>query len=106
MTAAPALIAPVAPTKDEPVLLALTTWAAEAIWPARLLQGGLKFLLGSVELNKLGQRQAGLELDSIHSHDNDDQYIRASPSTKSCLRSLLPNQVENCPFSRNFSDII
>jgi len=82
MTTAPALIALVAPANDEPVLLALTTWATETIRPARLFQGNFTFLLGSVELNKLGQRQAGLELDPIHSHGSDDWYMRTSLDPK------------------------
>ncbi|MCT0202916.1 hypothetical protein KQ302_11770, partial [Synechococcus sp. CS-602] len=35
-----------------------------------------------VELNKLGQRQAGLELDPIHSHGSDDWYMRTSLGPK------------------------
>ena len=78
MAAAPALIAIVATATDEPILLALTTGASEAVGPARLLQGGLAILLGAVELNELGQRQAGLELNPIHSHANYPWYTRTS----------------------------
>lgn len=64
----PALIALVAPAMDQPVLLVLTAGATETIRPAHLLQGGLAILLSAVEIDELGQRQAGLKLNSIHGH--------------------------------------
>ena len=78
MAAAPALIALVAPAMDQSVLLAITAGATETIRPARLLQGGLAILLGAVELDELGQRQAGLELNPIHGHANHPWYTRTS----------------------------
>jgi len=68
MAAAPALVALVAPATDEPMLLTFTTGATEAVWPARLLQSSLAFLLGAVDLHKLRQRQTRLELDPIDVH--------------------------------------
>jgi len=55
--------------------------------------GQLHIFARSVELNKLGQRQAGLELDPIHSHGSDDWYMRTSlgPKRAAC-GALLPNQ--------------
>ena len=88
MTAAPALIALVAPAMDQPVLLALTAGATETIRPARLLQGGLAILLGAVELNELGQRQACLKLDSAHGHGRRSWYMRTSLGGKGLLTEL------------------
>ena len=88
MTAASALVALVPPAMDEPVILALTTVATETIRPARLLQGGLAFLLAPVELDEPGQRQAGLELDSIHGHCKHSRYMRTSLSGKGRLAEL------------------
>lgn len=68
MAAAPALIALVATASNEPMLLTLTTGASETVGPTRLLQSSLAFLLSSLELHKLGQRQTRLELDPIHGH--------------------------------------
>ncbi len=78
MAAAPALIALVAPAMDQSILLALTAGATETIRPARLLQGGLAFLLGAEELDKPWQRQACLVLDPIHGHDRRPWCIRTS----------------------------
>ena len=88
MTAVPALIALVAPAMDQPVLLALTAGAMETIRPARLLQGGLAILLGAVELDELGQRQACLKLDSIHGHGGHRWNMRTSLGGKG-LRTEL-----------------
>ena len=68
MTAAPALIAHVAPAMDQPVLLALTAVVTETLRPARLLQSGLAILLGAVELGELGKRQPCLKLDTNNGH--------------------------------------
>jgi hypothetical protein len=88
MTAAPALIALVAPAVDEPLLLSITTRTTETIRPARLLQGSLTFLLGSVELNGLVQRQTLLELNAIHGHDDLDWYSCTSTDAKGLLTEL------------------
>ncbi len=48
----------------------------ETIRPARLLQGGLAILLGAIELDELGQRQACLKLDSTHGHGAHSWYMR------------------------------
>ena len=87
MAAAPALITLVATAMDQPVLLALTAGATETIRPARLLQGGLAILLGALEIDELGQRQAGLELNPIHGHDKRLWYMRTSLDDKACERS-------------------
>jgi hypothetical protein len=50
----------------------------ETIRPARLLQGGLAILLGAVELDEFGKRQACLKLDSIHGHGEHHWYMRTS----------------------------
>jgi hypothetical protein len=63
---------------DQPMLLALTSGATETLRPARLLQGGLAILLGAVELDELGQRQACLKLDSTHRHAEHFWYMRTS----------------------------
>ena len=84
MAAAPALIALVAPAMDQSVLLALTAGATETIRPANLLQGGLAFLLGAVELDELGQRQACLKLDPIHGHGEHTWYMRTILGGKAC----------------------
>jgi hypothetical protein len=68
MTTPPARITLVAPAMDEPILLSITTRTTETIRSARLLHGSLTFLLGSVELHELVQRQTVLELDPIHGH--------------------------------------
>jgi len=73
---------------DEPVILALTTVATETIRPARLLQGGLAFLLAPLELDEPGQRQAGLELDSIHGHYKHSRYMCTSLGGKGRLAEL------------------
>jgi hypothetical protein len=65
MTAAPALIALVAPAVDEPILLSMTPRTTETIRLTRLLQGSLAFLLSAVELHEQGQRHpAGTGSDS------------------------------------------
>ena len=88
MTAAPALIALVAPAMDQPVFLALTAGATETIRPACLLQGGLTFLLGAVELDEPRQRQACLKLDSIHGHGKHIWYRRTSLGRNGLLTEL------------------
>ena len=84
MAAAPALIALVAPAMDQSVLLAITAGATETIRPANLLQGGLAFLLGAVELDELGQRQACLKLDPILGHGEHTWYMRTILGGKAC----------------------
>ena len=87
MAAAPALIVLVAPAMDQSVLLALTAGATETIRPARLLQGGLAFLLGAVELDEPRQRQAGLGLNPTHGHGK--QLVRAyQPRRQGLLTEL------------------
>jgi hypothetical protein len=101
MTAAPALIALVAPAIDQSVLLALKARTTETIRSTRLLQGchcyavakGYTFLLGDEVLDELWQRQACLKLDSTPGHGGHPWYIRTSLRMKVCLRSLLLNQV-------------
>jgi hypothetical protein len=88
MTAAPALIALVAPAMDQPVFLALTAGATETIRPACLLQGCFTFLLGAVELDELRQRQACLKLDSIHGHGKHIWYRRTSLGRNGLLTEL------------------
>ena len=91
MTAAPALIAHVAPAMDQPVLLALTAVVTETLRPARLLQRGLAILLGAVQLDELGQ--SCLKLASIHGHGKHTAGT-CVPVQKgaACLRSLPSNQ--------------
>ncbi len=84
MAAAPALIAVVAPAMDQSVLLALTAGATETIRPARLLQGGLLFLLGAVELDEPRQRQDCLELNPTHGHGRHLWYMCTSLGDKAC----------------------
>ena len=88
MTAAPALIALVAPAMDQPVLLALTAGTTETIRPARLLQGGLAILLGAVELHELRQRQTCLKLDSTHGHGRHLWYMRTRLGGSDLLTEL------------------
>ena len=55
MTAAPALIAPVATAIHKTMLLLSTSGTAESIWPASLPEGCLALLLGAVLLKELRQ---------------------------------------------------
>ncbi|WP_255011422.1 hypothetical protein [Cyanobium sp. Cruz-8D1] len=73
---------------DQPVFLALTAGATETIRPACLLQGGLAILLGAVELDELGQRQACLKLDSTHGHGGHLWYMRTRLRWKDLLMEL------------------
>jgi len=89
MTAAPALIALVAPAMDQPVLLALTAGTTETIRPSRLLQGGLAIFLGAVELDELGQRQAWLKLNSTYSQGRHlGWYICTSQGGRGLMAEL------------------
>ena len=85
MTAAPALIAHVAPAMDQPVLLALTAGGTETLRPACLLQSRLAILLGAVELDELGKRLPCLKLDTIHGHGKHSRYMRTSSERSDLL---------------------
>lgn len=88
MTADPALTELVAPAMDQPVFLALTAGATETVRPACLLQGGLTFLLGAVELDEPWQRQACLKLDSTHRHAEHLWYMRTTLDGNGLLTEL------------------
>jgi len=80
------------PANDEPSTPWPTTWQRKTIRPSRRLvsRATSHFCSVPVELNKLGQRQAGLELgsDSI-SHGSDDWYsaFTSLGPQKGCLRT-------------------
>jgi hypothetical protein len=63
MAAGTALIALEPPAVDEAMIMAIATWATEAIRPASLLQSSLTLHLAAVEPLELNQGKAFLELD-------------------------------------------
>ena len=69
MTAGSALIALAPPPVNQAMLLTIAAGTAEAIRPARLLQGELTLLFCAVQLLELRQRETLLELDAVARHD-------------------------------------
>jgi hypothetical protein len=53
-----------------------------------LLQSGLTLLLGAVELDEFGNRQACLKLDSIHEHGIQSWYLSSSIGRNGLLAEL------------------